>query len=222
MKRFLITCIALVAISAAATAQEPTTQWPYLYPEFRTGIVSFADGQSQSYQLNVHLRRAGLHFLDSEGIIKEADISKVSGAQIGQEPFLKVNGEMMRVAAQSAHGCVAEEVLGDFAALTETGGAYGVSSTTAATRKLSSIETDSQINQNHMLLMQSRSNGKMLSMLKAYWLVYPGNVVKATRGEVEKIIPADRKADWKAWKKAHNIKWNDPESMVNLLEFLNP
>ena len=35
------------------------------------------------------------------------------GAQVGSDNFLQVGGEMMRVVAQSEHGCVVEEVLGE-------------------------------------------------------------------------------------------------------------
>jgi len=204
------------------SAQEPTTNWPYLYPEFRSGYVMLEDGVSKPYMLNVHLRHGKLHYLDEAGIIKEVSDMEMYGAKIGEELFLFVKGEMMRVVSQSENGCVAEEVLGDFAALTETGGAYGTSSATSATRKLSSIETDSQINQNHMLLMQSRSNGRMLSLLKTYYLVYPGNVIKANRSEIDKSISDGRKAEWKAWRKKNNIKWTAPESLQALVDFLNP
>ena len=80
----------------------------------------------------------------------------------------------------------------------------------------------SQVNQNHMLLMQSRNDGQMLSLIKTYYIVYPGHVVKANRGAVESVLPEERMVDWKAWAKAHKIKWNRPESLVGLLEFLNP
>jgi hypothetical protein len=222
MKKNLLTCLVLSVLSVTAFSQEPTTRWPYLFPEFKTGFVEISEGTTISYALNIHLRHGQLHYLDADGIIKEATIEEVIGAQVGSDRFLQVKGEMMHVVAQSEHGCVVEEVLGDFAALNETGGAYGSSSQTSATRKLSSIETDSQINQNHMILMQSRSDGKMLDLLKTYYFVYPGYVVKATRSEVEGIIPADRADAWKTWKKTHKVKWNQPESLISLLDFLNP
>ncbi len=221
MENYLITLI-VSALSVCASAQTPTTNWPYLYPEFRSGFVMFEDGATKPYQLNVHLRRARLHYLDEGGIIKEADTATMYGAQISDDIFVLVNGEMMRVVSRNEHGCVAEEVIGDFASLTETGGAYGTSSATSATRKLSSIETDSQVNQNHMLLMQSRSDGKMLPLLRTYYLVFPGQAVKANRNEVEKIISVDRQEQWKDWRKKNSPKWNNPASLQSVVDFLNP
>lgn len=222
MKKSFIAGLILLILPFVASAQEPTTRWPYLFPEFREGLVEATGGAARAQQLNVHLRYGRLHFLDAEGLIREAAMEEVVGVQIGDDRFLQVQGEMMRVVAQSAHGCVVEEVLGDFAALTETGGAYGSSSQTSATRKLSSVEQASTISQNHMLLMQSRSDGQMIGLLKTYYLVYPGHVVKANRAAVENDLTEGRVAEWKAWIKTHKIKWNRPESLVALLEFLNP
>ena len=221
MKR-LLTAALFAILAQVLYAQGPTTRWPYLFPEFREGVVEVAGGSPQSYKLNIHLRHGQLHYLDSEGLIREASMGDILGVQVGAERFLQAQGEMMRVVAQSDHGCVVEEVLGDFAALAETGGAYGSSSQTSATRKLSSIEQDAQVNMNHMVLMQSKGDGQMLALLKSYYLVYPGHAVKANRSVVESILPEDRLADWKAWMKTHKIKWNRPESLLTLLEFLNP
>ena len=220
MKKLLILAWSLLCLSAYA--QGPTTRWPYLFTEFRPGYVEVTEGATHSYPLNIHLGHGQLHYLDGDGVIHEATIAEVVGAKVGADSFLQVSGEMMRVVARSEHGCVVEEVLGDFSALNETGGAYGMSSRTSATRKLSSLETDGQINQNHMILMQSRSDGQSLELLKTYYLVYPGHVVKARRNDVERSIAADRDAAWKAWLKAHKIKWNSPESLITLLDFLNP
>lgn len=222
MKKLLILAWTWSFSSLFVYAQGPTTRWPYLFTEFRPGYVEITEGATRSYPLNIHLGHGQLHYLDEDGVIHEATIGEVIGAKVGSDSFLQASGEMMRVVAQSEHGCVVEEVLGDFSALNETGGAYGMSSRTSATRRLSSLETEGQVNQNHMILMQSRSDGQALELLKTYYLVYPGHVVKAKRSDVERSIATDRDAEWKAWMKANKIKWNSPESLITLLDFLNP
>lgn len=222
MKRFLIAALAWIILTCTAFAQGPTTQWPYLFSEFRQGYVEINQGSTRPYQLNIHLRSGQLHYLDERGLIRETDISKVVGAKVGSKRFLQVGGEMMLVVAQSEHGCVVEEVLGDYAALSETGGAYGSSSNTSATRRLSSIEADSQINQNHMILMQSKEEGKSLDTISTYYFVYPGHQLKATRNDVEKSLSEEQAVAWKSWIKTHKIKWKQPESLIATLEFLNP
>lgn len=222
MKRIILTLVLVIGTSPLGLfAQEPTTNWPYLFPEFSSGFVSLLDGSTKPYNINIHLRRGRLHFTDENGIIREANAVDLQGASVGDRVFVNVGGTMMEVVAKSPKGCVAAEQLADYDALQETGGAYGVSSTTSATRKLSSIDTDSQINQNYMLLQQSRSEGQMLDIVTRYYLVYPGHQVQASKKEVEKIIPDNRKEQWKAWKKNHKTKWNQPDSLLELLDFLN-
>ena len=219
MKKILFVAVMLL-IAAAGFAQEPTTTWPYLYPEFRQGTIYMNDGTTLVEQLNVHLRKGRLHFIDKKDIVREAVVPDVKLVKIGEDTFAQVKGEMMKVVLATEHGFVVVETLGDFASLQETGGAYGTSSTTSATRRLSSLDTDAQINQNHMLLLQYRSGGKMLPTVSKYFLSGPDFQVQASRREVESILPEGRQAEWKAWLKANKVKWNKPESLAAVVEFL--
>lgn len=222
MRKFIILAAVLGSFILSAAAQEPTTMWPYLFPEFRSGSVAIRDGGIKPYQVNIHLRHGALHYLDTEGLIREADLADVEGIEVDGEQYLAVDGKIMKVVTKSERGCVVAEILGNYDALNETGGAYGSSSSTSATRRLTSIDTDNQINQNHMLLMQSRSDGNMLGLVTTYYLVWPGASVKAVRSNVEKAIPEERSAEWKSWFKSHKIKWKQPESLIDLLDFFNP
>ena len=204
----------------AASAQDPTTTWPYLYPEFQEGTAYLKDQSRSVQKYNIHIRHDHLHFIDKEGIVREVVPGDVLMVEIGGDAYYNVNGEMMKVAAKTDKGLVVAEILGDFAALLETGGAYGTSSTTSATRKLSSIDTDSQINQSYMLLQQGKSNGAMVDLVTKWYLVGPSFRIPATKKDVESLIPEDRKADWKAWQKSNKVKWNKPESLSGVVEFL--
>lgn len=219
----IITILAILAVAATASAQNnPTTTWPYLYPEFTQGTVYLAGGNTVVQDLNIHIRHDHLHYADAEGIIKEASLAEVMMAIIGEDRYVNIYGEMMKVIAQGEKkGFIVAEILGDFAALQETGGAYGVSSTTSATRRLSSIETDSQINQNHMLLQQSRSDGTAINLVTNYYLVTSTRTVKATKRDVENAIPQEKKAEWKAWLKKNKVKWNNPESLVKVVDYIS-
>ncbi len=203
-----------------ASAQDPTTTWPYLYPEFQEGTAYLKDQSRSVQKYNIHIRHDHLHFIDKEGIVREVVPGDVLMVEIGGDAYYNVNGEMMKVAAKTDKGLVVAEILGDFAALLETGGAYGTSSTTSATRKLSSIDTDSQINQSYMLLQQGKSNGAMVDLVTKWYLVGPSFRIPATKKDVESLIPEDRKADWKAWQKNNKVKWNKPESLSGVVEFL--
>lgn len=204
----------------AASAQDPTTTWPYLYPEFKEGTAFLKDESQVIQKYNIHIRHDKLHYIDKQGIVREAILGDVLMVEIDGDAYYNVNGEMMKIAAKTEKGFVVAEILGDFAALLETGGAYGTSSTTSATQKLSSIDTDSQINQSYMLLQQGKREGAMVDLVTKWYLVGPSFKIPATKKDVESIVPEDRKADWKAWQKANKVKWNKPESLAGVVEFL--
>ena len=204
----------------AASAQDPTTTWPYLYPEFKEGTAFLKDESQVIQKYNTHIRHDKLHYIDKQGIVREAILGDVLMVEIDGDAYYNVKGEMMKIAAKTEKGFVVAEILGDFAALLETGGAYGTSSTTSATQKLSSIDTDSQINQSYMLLQQGKREGAMVDLVTKWYLVGPSFKIPATKKDVESIVPEDRKADWKAWQKANKVKWNKPESLAGVVEFL--
>ena len=224
MKRVILLLSALLLLTNLR-AQEftgPTTTWPYLYPMFRPGTLLLEEGKTKAYDFNIHIRHDKLHFLDKEGRVQEAILTNVLGVEIDGDRYINMGGSMLKVLAQNEKGCVAAEILGDFAALQETGGAYGTSSTTSATRKLTSLETDAQINQNHMILFQSKMDGQSVGLVTHYYLVYNGRQVPAGKSAFQKSLTEEQKAEWKNWKKNHKTKWDNPESLLELLDFLNP
>ena len=219
MKRLLI--ILVLALSGMnILAQGPTTAWPYLYPEFTEGTIFMAGGKKISRKLNVHVRADALHYLDKE-IIKEASTKDVLYVEIGSDSYMVNGPTLLKVLARNGNAAVCASILGNYDALRETGGAYSVSSTTSATRKLTSIDRDSQLGQNHMIIWQSRHEGQSLELLTKYYLVTSGFVVEASKKSIGEIVPEARKAEWKAWQKSHKIKWNNPEQLLIIGDFFN-
>lgn len=218
MKKFLT--IAAALLCTAAFAQNPSTTWPYLYNNFTAGTIYLAGGKSE-VQLNVHLRRNQLHFIDKD-LVKEANLSGVNLVTIGADKFIPVEGGVRKVVAENAHGYVLASILGDFAAVQETGGAYGASSTAASTRKLSSLDFDTQVGQNHIILMQNKSNGADLRLITTYWLfLADGTCVKASKKDVEEFLPESSLPSWKAWLKTAKVKWRSPEGLLSVIDFLS-
>ena len=153
--------VILLFLAGAVWAQKPTTTYPYLYSEFQDGRAVMDAGNTNVRKMNLHLRHARMHYLE-DGVIKEADLSDVLAVEIGQDVFIPVMGEMMKVVAKNDNGCVVAEIIGNFEESNEAKGAYGTSSTTAATMKLSSVQ-DNVIGQNHMnVLNDARDEAKAI------------------------------------------------------------
>jgi len=208
-----------VGLSAQAQDYQPTSTWPYLYEDFVDGVIYLKDGTKLNMPLNVQLRSDKIHFLDKD-VVKQAVVKDVVAVFIGEDKFILVDGKAMKVVKEAQGGCVVKESLGDFASLNETGGAYGTSSSTSATRKVSSLELDSQVNQQHMLLLEQKHEGQPLPLMDSFYLVTPKLTVKALKSDVEAVLTDGQKNVWKSWLKENKIKWKDPESLSKLVDFL--
>jgi len=219
MKKVILTIVAIIA-AAHAFAQEYSTAWPYLYNDFTPGEVVTVKGAKLQYPMNIHILHGRLHFIE-DGLIKEAATKDVLLIKIGEDEFLGVDQDVMKIEARAEKGLVMSHLLGDFESLNEAGGAYGSSTTSSATRKLTSIDVQGKVNQNHMELREGRHDGQLVSLTTTYYLVIPGmNRILANRKEVEKAIGPDRKDEFKAWLKANKIKWSKPESLAKVVDFI--
>ena len=218
MKRIILLTICLIA-SVSLYGQDCTTVWPYLYNDFTEGAVNKTSGKTINYKLNVHVKESKLHFL-SGNLVNEAYLTDVASVRIGDDVYIPVNQKLMRMIAQDGEDYVLELKVANLSNINETGGAYGTSSSTSATNKLSSIETDSQINQNHMLLKASRNNGESLELESTYYFLINGELIEATARIVDKKIAPKDKALWKQFKKENKLRWNQDESLKKILLFL--
>lgn len=209
----------MVLSASALWAQNPTTTYPYLYDHFIDGTVVIEGGAKESRQMNIHLRRGALHYIEN-GVVREALLANVLAVEIGTDVFLPSEARMYKVVAKSSNGSIVEEILGDFEAAMATEGAYGVSSTTSATMKLSSIQTDAQVNQNYMNILNERELGRNLPIVSSLWIISPSFKVKATKKDVTAMLPQENVGKWKAFQKKHKIKWKNPAHLLTVLDWL--
>lgn len=223
MKRkfFSVAAIAvLAAVSIVTAASQPyTTTWPYLYPDFVDGLICMKGGQKMSCRVNVHLLNGRLHYLDGE-TVKEAASGNLSYVLIGEDRFVAVNGDVMRVEAESPNGCVAVRLTGDFDSVMAGEGAYGMTSNTESVRQLSSLDIQKGINANHMLLLEEKENGEEFDLRKEYYLVADSILCRAYRGDILKMLPEDRREAFKSFVKKNRIKWDRPDRLILLVDFL--
>ncbi|MDO4843307.1 MAG: hypothetical protein Q4A02_01495 [Bacteroidales bacterium] len=220
MRKLILTAVLAIGPFMMASAQKPTTTYPYLYPQFTDGRVVMETGNMDEKKLNIHLRADKLHYIDND-IIKEAFLNDVKAVEIGNDIFIPVFGRMMKVIAKNDNGCVAAEILGDFEAAREAKGAYGTSSTSSSTMKLTSLQTDTQVNQNYMNIFNEKEQGMELRVRTTYYLITPKFKVKANKKDVDTSLPAYAATDYKSFLKSHKVKWSDPQSLLTVVDFLN-
>ena len=221
MKRLFIACILMIAaLQAAAQGYTPTTTWPYLYSDFTSGELLTQDGKSIKTDLNVHLLKATLHYVDGE-FIKELAPGTVFSAKIGDDLFINAGGRIMKVLARNDNGYVAECSEVDIAKLNSTDAAYGSSSTTLGTMQLSSLEgigaTNSNSSLNHMELKNSKESGQLLPLITKKYLFVDKKCIYATKRDVAEYADP---AGFKAFLKSNKVKWNNPESLLSVVDYL--
>jgi len=202
----------------AAQAQNITTMWPYVYPDFQEGAVYFKDHTSLSAPLNVHLLKSTLHYLEGEKI-KEAASGDIESVRIGFDQYYVCDNQLMRVVDGDSTGFIAELTEADFSALNESGGAYGSSTNVQATRKVSSMEIGGVSIVNHMELKEKKDAGVLLPLTQKYFIVFDGKEYPATRKGIMSELSKDRQDAFKHFVKQKKIKWKQPESLMFLLDF---
>ena len=170
--------------------------------------------------MNVHLRAGRLHYLDN-GIIKEAYLTDVAAVEIGNDVYLPVFTSVMKVVAKNDNGCVVLQQLGDFEGAISGSGAYGTSASSSATMKLTSVQNDSQVNQNFMNVLNEKDQGMDLKIISAYYVVTPKYKVKAAKSDIQASVPADKAASLNAYVKEKKVKWRNPQSLLSIVDFLS-
>lgn len=219
MKRYVFVVLVFLCSMIVAQAQSTTSMWPYVYPDFQRGTVYFKDLNTLSADVNVHLLKSTLHYLNNDQII-EANTSEIAVVQINVDTYYVKNNQLLRFITGDSVKYVAELVLADFDGIMSSGGAYGSSSNVQATSKLSSMEVGGVSITNHIELKNNKEGGALLPLVRKYVLVTPDKMYLATRKGVESQLPENRKAAFKQFLKEKKVSWKDPASLVLLLDFL--
>lgn len=223
MKKTFLLILSLLAGAWMAFGQYvPTTSWPYVYDEFQDGSLIWNGGKEKGGKYNINLADKKLHFIEG-AYIKAADMVDVLTVRIGQDVYQNAAGEMLKVLSKSEKSLVLEAREIDYAALNETGGAYGSSSTTIGTTALSSLEgigaTNASANINHMELKMNKESGKALTLISQKFLFVKGQKIKASKRDFMDVPGLDKEAA-KQFLKEQKIKWNKVQDIQKVGDFL--
>lgn len=227
MKKLLLLCVGmLLAMSAFAQNEEPTTTWPYLYPEFKEGELIRTNRKPEKALYNLHLSLSTLHYVAKGGKIREVDTWGVTGVNIGEDSFRFVAGKMLKIMAQAEGGCIVQETKANFSSVIKDDGAYGSSTLTSTTTK-SYLYNENALNQYNGYLMTDvykdllgmRSGGERLPVLTDLYIVIGNNLIPANKKSVSDLEGVDKKA-FSKFLKAEKIKWSDVDDLVKVLDYI--
>ena len=226
MKRLLFSCICvLLAAVAVAQNEAPTTNWPYLYPEFKDGEIQRTRGKAVKSMLNIHLNLGALHYVEN-GKIKEANTLGIDSITIGEDLFRNVGGKMLKVLAETEGGYVVEEARGNFTAVVRNDGAYGTTGLNSTTTK-TFLYNENVVNayNGYLLtdvyadLLAMKDQGEKLPVNRNMFLVIGLEQIPASKKNVADLDGLDKKA-FKAYLKSEDIQWDDPQDLVKVIEYV--
>ena len=211
-------------VAVAAFAQEPTTNWPYLYPEFKEGELNVRS-KTEKALFNIHLDLGALHYVE-DGRIKEANVLNATTLVIGNDVFRNVAGKMLKVLARAQGGYIVEETRATYSAVVRNDGAYGTTALNSTTTK-TFLYNENAINQYNGYLMTDvykdllamRDDAEKLPVRKNLYIVIGMDQIPADKKSVASLSGLDRKA-LKAFLKSEKIDWNEIGDLVKVIDYI--
>jgi len=218
MKKILNT-LALLLIAFAAFGQKTTTSWPYLYSDFANGTVYMKDGKKHEQEFNIHLAKGRLHFNDN-GVIKEVKTNDIHLVELNGELFTSLQGFVVKVIGDPQTGYVAVHTYADYQKLNESDGPYGTKLDATTSYSVTPYDLTG-VAGSYDALMRNRNDGVTLPLKNDYYIVAGGRVFNASKKGIESNLDDAGKAAFKTFQKQNKIKWQDPQSLLLLVDFLN-
>ena len=218
MKKILNT-LALLLIAFAAFGQKTTTSWPYLYSDFANGTVYMKDGKKHEQEFNIHLSKGRLHFNDN-GVIKEVKTNDIHLVELNGELFTSLQGFVVKVIGDPQTGYVAVHTYADYQKLNESDGPYGTKLDATTSYSVTPYDLTG-VAGSYDALMRNRNEGVTLPLKNDYYIVAGGRVFNASKKGIESNLDDAGKAAFKTFQKQNKIKWQDPQSLLLLVDFLN-
>ena len=216
-KLFIISFI--LCVTVFSYAQEITTVWPYLYPEFENSTIYYKSGNKFEAPVNIHLLKSKLHYLDGDAI-KEVTSTDILLVMIGDDQFFDVGGAMMKIIYSDERAFLGEMVTGDYDKLKAKGGAYGGNTNSQATRSVSSLEGGYGAPTSHMDIKMRKEDGELLPLKTSHFIVVTGEIYPATKKGVEEKLSAEQKKEFGNFVKREKIRWKNTDSLIKVLIYL--
>lgn len=225
MRKF-ITTLLLVCITGACFAKkyEPTEGWPYLYHDFVPAVVYYEDGKCESANINVHLMSNILHFIDNDKIMVVKNQAYIDSVVCENNVTLLYKGNYyVESLARTRYVVLGRTCEIDVNALTDSNGAYGISTTTAATQNVASFRDHGNVAAHrYQEMVDDRHNTREVPVItRNIFIVNDREICRATKRGVNDILDKEQRKAFKNFLKTNKIKWKEEESLILVAEFLD-
>ncbi len=215
-------CMLCSTATALASDYEPTEGWPYLYYDFTPAIVYYHNMPAAAADINVHLVNNTLHFINGENIMVVNNAQRIDSVVCENKIVLLRKGNLyIEKLAETQHVTIGRSCEADLEAMSNGNGAYGLTTSTAATQNISSFSNHGNIAaQRYIDMKAERSNSRVLPTTVRLCFVIDNNICHATKRGINSILTHDEQKKFGTFLKSNKIKWKDLESLKLVANFL--
>lgn len=211
-----ICCILISGIIAVTSYAQPNDVeiLHYLFPEFTEGVLLLKTGKKCKGLLNYNALTEELIFENKGKIlaIGKNEIQLVDTVKIKDRKFVIMNNKFVEIAYHSKWNLYVEHKC----KLEEPGNqsAYGGTSQISAITRYSTISDGASFQQLEL------PEGYRAIPYMVYWFQKNGQIYKLSNLKAFKKLYKDKKDLMKEYLKANPVKYNDKESIIHLLTYL--
>ncbi len=219
-----LSAILIMAISLSASAKgkdyTPTTTWPYIYEYFQKGcVINFRGNEVHHEQLNISLVKGKVHYIQ-EGRIMEVEAGTIARITIGDDKYITVSGNLVKIIKETEHGITAVSTVIDADATNSQGMGYGGGSPVSSAWRVSANSLDGMVAANPQTISDiSKNGGTPLTLKNRRGIVYNRMFIPASKPSILNIAGIDKDAV-KKFMKDNKIKLTDDEDLSKLAEFI--
>lgn len=226
MRNFIFTVILALSATGSVLAKDyvPTEGWPYLYNDFTSALVYYQDGKCESADINVHLMSNELHFTDGENIMVVHDATRIDSVVCENNTKLLNRGnKYVDVLGESSRIVIGRTCEIDVNALTDSNGAYGISTTTAATQNVASFSDHGNVaaHRYQEMIADRHSTREVPTVTRYIFIIDDRQICAANKSGVNDILDKEQRKAFKEFLKANKIKWKETQSLILVAEFLD-
>jgi hypothetical protein len=209
-------CLLISILSVATSYSQGKNAEPshYLFPEFTNGVVLMKSGTTYEAFINYNSLTEEMVF-ENKGkkfAMDESKLASVDTIFVKERKFVIVNNKFFELLLHSKSDLYAEHK----SSVTRTGtpAAYGGTSQTSATTTYSSLNTGNAVYELNL------PEDYKVELQTCYWLNKNGELNKFTNMKQLMKLYEDREDMFKAYVKKNNVKFNNQESIIQLIQYL--
>jgi len=187
----------------------------YLFPEFNQGVVLMKDGKRNNHLLNYNSLTEEMIF-DKKGMkfaIAENEIRQVDTVFIKDRKFVVLNNKFVEIVYQSGWNLYAEHKCKVKAEGASTG--FGEASESSSAKSFSTLQT-----QPGVVYDIDLPDGIKTYPYVFYWLRKNDRIFRFRNLKELKKHYADKRDVIKKYSKSNRIKYEDQQSIIQFIEFL--